>query len=109
MDLGLWSQSRNGRGRHPTGRCEGEGGRGEPASRAGAKPCKPMHAARLAGSRPADTRRTSQIDDIPQIIEEAANFCVSLFRDSRVTQVTRGPNGAAFVIEFELAGIQYIA
>lgn len=41
--------------------------------------------------------------------EEAANFYVSLFRDSRVTQVTRGPAGAAFVIEFELAGIQYIA
>jgi hypothetical protein len=27
-----------------------------------------MHAAKLAGSRPADTRRTSQIYDIPQII-----------------------------------------
>jgi predicted 3-demethylubiquinone-9 3-methyltransferase (glyoxalase superfamily) len=37
--------------------------------------------------------------------EEAANFYVSLFRDSRVTQVTRGPTGAAFVIEFELAVI----
>jgi predicted 3-demethylubiquinone-9 3-methyltransferase (glyoxalase superfamily) len=41
--------------------------------------------------------------------EDAANFYVSLFRDSRVTQVTRGPTGAEFVIEFELAGIQYIA
>ena len=68
-----------------------------------------MRAAKLAGSRPTDTRRTSQIDDIPQIIEEAANFYVSLLRDSRVTQVTRGPTGAAFVIKFELAGIQYIA
>ena len=40
---------------------------GDPSGRAGAKPCKRMHAARLAGSRPADTRRTSQIDDAPQI------------------------------------------
>jgi len=41
--------------------------------------------------------------------EDAANFYVSLFRDSCVTQVTRGATGAEFVIEFELAGIQYIA
>jgi len=41
--------------------------------------------------------------------EEAAKFYVSLFKDSRVTHVTPGPNGAAFVVEFELAGIQYIA
>lgn len=41
--------------------------------------------------------------------EEAANFYVSLFKDSRVTHVTPGPTGAAFVVEFELGGIQYIA
>ena len=41
--------------------------------------------------------------------EEAANFYVSLFKDSRITHVTPGPTGAAFVVEFELAGIQYIA
>ena len=41
--------------------------------------------------------------------EEAANFYVSMFKDSRVTHVTRRPTGAAFVVEFELAGIQYIA
>ncbi len=41
--------------------------------------------------------------------EEAARFYVSLFTDSRVTRVTPGPTGAAFVVEFELAGIQYIA
>ena len=41
--------------------------------------------------------------------EEAANFYVSLFKDSRITHVTLGPTGAAFVVEFELAGIQYIA
>ncbi len=41
--------------------------------------------------------------------EEAANFYVSLFKDSRVSRVTPGPGGAAFVVEFELAGIKYIA
>ena len=41
--------------------------------------------------------------------EEAANFYVSLFKDSRVTRVTPGPNGTAFVVEFELAGVPYIA
>ena len=41
--------------------------------------------------------------------EEAANFYVSLFENSRITHVTPGPTGAAFVVEFELAGIQYIA
>ena len=41
--------------------------------------------------------------------EEAANFYVSLFKDSRITHVTPGPIGAALVVEFELAGIKYIA
>ena len=41
--------------------------------------------------------------------EEAANFYVSLFPDSAVTNVTRGPGGAAFVVEFRLAGVQYLA
>jgi predicted 3-demethylubiquinone-9 3-methyltransferase (glyoxalase superfamily) len=41
--------------------------------------------------------------------EEAANFYVSLFENSRVTRVTSGPTGEAFVVEFELAGVQYIA
>ena len=41
--------------------------------------------------------------------EEAANFYVSLFENSRVTHVTPGPSGAAFVVEFELAGVLYIA
>ena len=41
--------------------------------------------------------------------EEAANFYVSLFKDSRVSRVTPGPGGDAFVVEFELAGIKYIA
>lgn len=41
--------------------------------------------------------------------EEAANFYVSLFKNSRVTHVSRTPTGTAFVVEFELSGIQYIA
>jgi predicted 3-demethylubiquinone-9 3-methyltransferase (glyoxalase superfamily) len=47
--------------------------------------------------------------------EEAANFYVSLFPDSRVLGVTRyseagpGPAGQAMIVEFQLAGIQYLA
>ncbi len=41
--------------------------------------------------------------------EEAANFYVSLFPDSAVTGVTPGPGGAALVVEFRLAGVQYLA
>jgi predicted 3-demethylubiquinone-9 3-methyltransferase (glyoxalase superfamily) len=41
--------------------------------------------------------------------EEAANFYVSLFPDSRVTGVTPGPGGAALVVEFRLAGSDYLA
>ena len=36
--------------------------------------------------------------------EEAAAFYVSLFPDSAVTNVTPGPDGAALVVEFRLAG-----
>lgn len=41
--------------------------------------------------------------------EEAANFYVSLFPDSAVTGVTPGPGGAAMVVEFRLAGVQFLA
>lgn len=41
--------------------------------------------------------------------EEAANFYVSLFKDSRVTSVVPGPNGSAMVVEFVLAGTQFVA
>lgn len=47
--------------------------------------------------------------------EEAANFYVSLFKDSKVVKVTRhgdggrGPAGTAMTVEFELAGVSYIA
>ena len=41
--------------------------------------------------------------------EEAANFYVSLFPDSAVTGVTPGPTGAALLVEFRLAGVQFFA
>ena len=41
--------------------------------------------------------------------EEAARFYVSLFPDSAVTAVTPGPTGAAWVVEFQLAGVRYFA
>ena len=39
--------------------------------------------------------------------EEAAAFYVSLFPDSAVTNVTPGPDGAALVVEFRLAGAHH--
>jgi predicted 3-demethylubiquinone-9 3-methyltransferase (glyoxalase superfamily) len=44
--------------------------------------------------------------------EEAARFYVSLFQgrgDSAVTSVTPGPNGAALVVSFRLAGVEFLA
>ena len=41
--------------------------------------------------------------------EEAANFYVSLFENSKIQSVVPGPGGAAMVVEFSLAGIDYIA
>lgn len=47
--------------------------------------------------------------------EEAANFYVSLFKDSKILRVNRYPEGApapagtAMTVEFQLAGLQYIA
>ncbi len=41
--------------------------------------------------------------------EEAAKFYVSLFRDSAITSTTSGPDGAALVVEFQLAGLQFLA
>ena len=41
--------------------------------------------------------------------EEAAAFYVSAFKDSGVTGVTPGPTGAALVVEFRLAGVEFIA
>ena len=41
--------------------------------------------------------------------EEAAAFYVSAFKDSGVTGVTPGPTGAALVVEFRLAGVEFLA
>jgi predicted 3-demethylubiquinone-9 3-methyltransferase (glyoxalase superfamily) len=41
--------------------------------------------------------------------EEAAEFYVSVFPDSAVTGITPGPNGAALVVAFRLAGVEFIA
>ena len=41
--------------------------------------------------------------------EEAATFYVSVFKDAAVTAVTPGPNGAALVVEFRLAGVEFLA
>lgn len=41
--------------------------------------------------------------------EEAARLYCSLFKDSRVTNVTPGPTGTTLVVEFVLAGVTYLA
>lgn len=41
--------------------------------------------------------------------EEAANFYTSVIGNSKVTDVTNGPDGKAFVVTFELDGQQFIA
>jgi predicted 3-demethylubiquinone-9 3-methyltransferase (glyoxalase superfamily) len=41
--------------------------------------------------------------------EEAAAFYASVFPDSAITKVTPGPNGAALVVEFRLAGVRFLA
>lgn len=41
--------------------------------------------------------------------EEAANFYVSLFQNSKVESVSRGPDGAAFIVTFQLDGQPFIA
>ncbi len=50
-----------------------------------------------------------------QQAEEAANFYVSLFKNSKIVQVTRygeagpGPAGSAMIVEFQLEGLAFIA
>ena len=41
--------------------------------------------------------------------EEAAKFYVSVFKDSGIMGVTPGPTGAALVVAFRLAGVEFIA
>ena len=41
--------------------------------------------------------------------EEAARFYVSLFPDSAVTGITPNPAGGALVVQFRLAGVEFLA
>ncbi|MCX6431020.1 MAG: VOC family protein [Actinobacteria bacterium] len=41
--------------------------------------------------------------------EEAANFYVSIFPDAKVQGISRGPDGKAFTVNFEILGENYIA
>ena len=40
--------------------------------------------------------------------EEAMNFYVSLFKNSKVNSVSRGPEGNAFIVSFELDGQEFM-
>ena len=40
--------------------------------------------------------------------EEAMNFYVSVFKNSKVNNVSRGPDGNAFTVSFELDGQEFI-
>ena len=41
--------------------------------------------------------------------EEAANFYVSIFPDSFIKEISRGPDGKAFTVNFDILGENYIA
>jgi predicted 3-demethylubiquinone-9 3-methyltransferase (glyoxalase superfamily) len=41
--------------------------------------------------------------------EEAANLYISIFPESRVKEIARGPDGQAFTVNFEILGESYIA
>jgi predicted 3-demethylubiquinone-9 3-methyltransferase (glyoxalase superfamily) len=41
--------------------------------------------------------------------QEAAEFYVSVFKDSAITGITPGPTGAALVVAFRLAGVEFLA
>lgn len=41
--------------------------------------------------------------------EEAMNFYVSLFKNSKVNNISRGPEGHAFMVSFELDGREFMA
>ena len=41
--------------------------------------------------------------------QEAAEFYVSIFPDSAVTGMTPGPTGAPLVVQFRLAGVEFLA
>ena len=41
--------------------------------------------------------------------EEAAEFYVNLFKDSKILNKTNGPNGGVFTVEFQILGSKYTA
>lgn len=41
--------------------------------------------------------------------EEAANFYISLFEDSKIDHLSRGAGGEVFTVGFQIAGEKYIA
>lgn len=41
--------------------------------------------------------------------EEAMNFYVSLFKNSKINNISRGPEGHAFMVSFELDGREFMA
>jgi len=41
--------------------------------------------------------------------EEAMNFYVSVFKNAKVNNVSRGPDGKAFIVAFELDGQEFMA
>ena len=41
--------------------------------------------------------------------EEAAEFYVTLFKDSKILNKTNGPDGSIFTVEFEILGSKYTA
>ena len=40
--------------------------------------------------------------------EEAANFYTSVFDDSKISNIARGPDGKVFTVNFEILGEKYI-
>jgi len=40
--------------------------------------------------------------------EEAMNYYVSLFKNSKVNNISRGPDGSAFIVSFELDGQDFM-
>src|SRR4051794_39034269 len=40
--------------------------------------------------------------------EEAANFYVSIFKNSKIINVTPGPGGKAITVEFQLEGQEFV-
>jgi predicted 3-demethylubiquinone-9 3-methyltransferase (glyoxalase superfamily) len=41
--------------------------------------------------------------------EEAMNFYTSIFKDSKIGSITRGPNGTVMIAAFQLAGQEFMA